>query len=150
MLEDAGVAGYFNRQCPDMQQGKRTLAARQAYGYINANEPQTAIIEPNPVDLYNIPVGLYLNRQIAVSGITFYGVSPDELLARASGIAEIFRDDNQWAQIDRSCKQYSIDLIVANDQDPLWENLPALEAQRKPLYQNGYYAVLPCGKYVNP
>jgi hypothetical protein len=149
LFEDAGITSAVTLQCPDLQQGKRTMAARLAYDYINTNTPQGAIIEPNPVDLLNKPAGLYANRQIAASGLTTYGVSQDELMARAALIARIFRSST-WPEIDASCRQFSINLIVANDQDPIWDNLTVLEAQRQPIYHNGFYAVLPCGESPEP
>ncbi len=149
MLENAGLTNTPGGPAADEQIGRRTFAARQAYDYINAHTAANTVIEPDPVDLLNIPVGLYADRQIAVSGHTAYGVPQQVLFARASTVAEIFRATN-WLDIDAACRRNGIDLIVANDLDPLWMSLRVLEQQRAPLYQNEYYAVFGCGAYLDP
>ncbi len=149
MMVDSGAAIFPNSLSPDTQLGKRTLAARQAYEYVNENTPENAIIEINPANLLDIPVGLYADRQIAISGQTAFGVSLHELETRASMVTKIF-SETSWETIDQSCKENTINFLVANDLDPLWKNLAILVQQRKPLYQNQYYAIFPCGNLVKP
>ena len=149
VLIDAGLQSYPTPIRSDTQIGKRTLAARQAYDYINENSAETDIIKSNPAETLSIPVGLYANRQMAVSGHTAFGIPPDEFYARASTVAEIFKATN-WIEIDASCKAYSISVLVANDLDPFWHRLPVLAQERKPLYRNDFYAVFRCGNNVQP
>ncbi len=149
LMVDAGIANFPNGLSPDTQLGKRTLAARQAYDYVNEKTPEATIIESNPIGILDIPIGLYANRQIAASAHTAFGVSAEEFESRISRIATIFNGTN-WDTMDQTCKENSINLLIANDLDPLWKNLPVLEQQRQPLYQNQYYAIFPCGNPVNP
>ena len=74
MLVDAGIAGFPSGLSPDTQLGKRTFAARQAYNYINLHAPESALIQDNPTDLLNLPIGLYANRSIAIADHTAYGI----------------------------------------------------------------------------
>ena len=50
MLVDAGIAGFPSSLSPDTQLGKRTLAARLAYDYINLHTPENTLIQDNPTD----------------------------------------------------------------------------------------------------
>jgi hypothetical protein len=149
LVENAAAKSLSSNLDRNEALGPRILAARQAYDFINAKAPANVIIEPDPSRPLDIPLGLYADRQIAVAGQTAYGVSQPEFANRASSIAEIFKADD-WTQIDISCKQLSIDLVVVNDLDALWQRLPDLGQGRAPMYRNAYYAVLPCGTYANP
>jgi hypothetical protein len=144
MLVDAGIAGFPSSLSPDTQLGKRTFAAKLAYDYINLHTPENTLIQDNPTDPLNRPIGLYANRPIAISGHTAFGVPMQDFKSRADSIAKIFTPGADWAEIDSICATNNIDIIVTTDIDPIWKNLPVLEQQRKPLYQNPYYAVFTC------
>ena len=145
MMVDAGISGFPNIFSPDTQLGKRTFAARQAYDFINVHTPQNVLIQDNPDDPSNRPIGLYANRPIAISGQTAYGVPLQDFNNRALSISRIYDGSSSWAEIDPICAANSIDIIVMTDIDPIWKNLSSLEQERKPLYQNDYYAVFMCG-----
>jgi len=144
MLVDAGIAGFPSSLSPDTQLGKRTFAARLTYELIDGDTPVNTVIQYNPGQRINRPAGLYNNRQMAISDITAYGVSRQELGYRSASISSIFGEAD-WNSIDESCKSYYINVLVINDLDPIWGNLSAIEKQRKPIYQNQYYAVFTCG-----
>ncbi len=146
MLVDWNIAGFPNDLSPDTNLGSRTYYARFAYEFINKNLPTRTIIQNNPTILLDRPSGLYGDRQMVISDRTAYGVPKDTYQALKNGIAMIFNYDTAWSQIDSSCIQYHIDVIAVNDLDPLWKHLSALEQERRPLYQNAYYAVFACGK----
>ncbi|MGA7194467.1 MAG: hypothetical protein WBW94_12630 [Anaerolineales bacterium] len=150
MLVDAGIAGFPSSLSPDTQLGKRTFAARLAYDYINQHTPENTLIQDNPANLLNRPIGLYANRPIAISGQTAYGISLQDFKSRAESISKIFASSTSWTEIDQTCAANNINIIVATDIDPIWKNLPALESQRKPLFQNPYYAVFSCGSSHAP
>jgi len=145
MLVDAGITGFPSSLSPDRQLGRRTFAARLAYGYINLYTPENILIQDNPADLLNRPIGLYADRAIAISGHTAFGVQVQDLKSRADAISKIFSLSTNWANIDQTCAANGIGMIVATDLDPIWKNLQDLEQQRIPLYQNPYYAVFHCG-----
>jgi hypothetical protein len=131
----------------DSHLGQRTVAAKQAYDFISEHVPLTAIIQTNPNTLFDRPLGLYGNRQTAISMLAGYGVSASAMEALAKQIEPIFLSQNaiSWDWIDQICRQYHINILVVNDLDPLWSNLAILEKARPPLYQNDYYAVFNCG-----
>ena len=115
------------------------------------NTPQkTPLIQDNPANLLNRPIGLYANRPIAISGQTAYGISLQDFKSRAESISKIFASSTNWTEIDQTCAANNINIIVATDIDPIWKSLPALESQRKPIFQNPYYAVFSCGSSHAP
>jgi hypothetical protein len=148
MLVDANITGFPEELSPDTNLGLRTYSARQAYEYIRDHVPGDAVVQYNPVREIDRPAGLYGSHQMAIADITAYGVSPEMFMAYRQGIEAIFAAQNSanWQAIDLLCVQYSINVIIVNDTDPLWQNLPGLSAMRSPLYQNDHYAVYSCGK----
>jgi hypothetical protein len=129
--------------------GSRTYAARQAYRFINEQTQPDVIIQNNPTLRYDRPLGLYGNRQTAVSILAAYGVSQGDLNKLEKQIEPIFQSTKSlsWDQIDSICHHYYIDLLVVSDLDPLWNNLSTLKKLRGALFQNDYYSILPCDNY---
>jgi hypothetical protein len=152
-LVDFNVAGFPNTLSPDPRLGARTFDSRLAYEFINNELPKDVVIQQNPisdVDRIDRPSGLYANRQFAISYNAPFNIPLPLLKERSKQISEIFLLDHQnsWDAIDMLCKQYFIDILIVSEQDPLWKGIPLLEQQRTVLYQNRYYAVLPCGEIV--
>jgi hypothetical protein len=150
LLVDWNVAGFPNDLSPDRHLGERTYAARLAFGYIEGHLPPGSIVQNNPNVSLDRPSGLYGDHQMVISDRTSYGVSADTFHYFQSNIAAIFVSDNSWAEIDRRCNQYAIEVLIINDLDPLWKRLPVLERERPPLYQNQYYSLVRCGGLVKP
>jgi hypothetical protein len=146
LVDQKGVLGSSTYSA-DTKLGERTFAARLTYDFINKNLPENIHVQHDPLEALNIPVGLYLDRPMVIAGQTAFGISPDEFDKRVSAAAEIFTTDASWGEIDNSCNQNFIDVIVVNDIDPLWKKLPALKQKRQPLYENNYYAVFACGNF---
>jgi hypothetical protein len=69
----------------------------------------------------------------------------------ASDVSILFTNKNiaNWQLTDKLCRQYSIDVLIIKDTDPIWSSLPTLKTQRLPLYENSYYAIFACGDYAN-
>lgn len=144
VLVDWNVAGFPNGLSPDTRLGSRTYNARLAYDFINRLSDD-AIMQNNPRTVLDRPSGLYGTVRMAISDRTSYGVPKAEYDRMADGIAPIFNESLDWQQIDAVCRQYSIELIIVNDVDPVWRRLPMLEQGREAMYKNDYYAVFPCG-----
>jgi hypothetical protein len=148
---DANITGFPNDLSPDTNLGKRTYAARLAYEFINNSLPQNIIIQYNPHIILDRPSGLYGTSQMVISDRVAYGVSNKEFQRLIDQIGPIFENQQStdWNVIDITCKQSSINVIVVNDTDPIWLNIPMLEQQRIPLYKNQYYAVFGCGDFAS-
>jgi len=153
MLIDLNVVGFPNDLSADIHLGERTFSARLAYDFIRDHLPLDVVVQPNPSVVLDRPSGLYGTRQIAVSDHTEYGISPVDFQERVDQISQIFQGKSPatWARIDQDCAQNFINILIVNDTDPLWHDLPKLELQRPPLYSNDRYALLECGsalKYI--
>lgn len=149
MLIDAGIAGVPVDLSPDTQLGKRTFAARQAYEYIRDALPENVIVQYNPMVSIDRPSGLYGTRQMVIADYSSYGVPFKVFQTLQHDVGLIFENrENSWKEIDQICAQRYIDVVILNDLDPVWSELPALMKQRKSLYHNAYYAIFPCGSYV--
>lgn len=149
MLIDSGVTGVPVFMSSDTNLGKRSYAARQAYEYIRDILPDDVIVQYNPLSRTDRPSGLYGSRQMVAADYSAFGVPREAIQALKREVGLIFQNaNNDWPVIDRNCKQHHIDVIILNDLDPLWQNLPVLIDQRRPLLCNSYYAVFACGDFA--
>lgn len=147
MLIDLNVVGFPNDLSPDTQLGARTYAARLAYDFIRDKLPQNVVVQPNPSVVLDRPSGLYGTRQIAVSDLSAYGISLGDFQERVDQVSQIFlgKSSATWGSLDQDCTRNFINILIVNDTDPLWRELPRLELQRPALYENDHYALLECG-----
>ena len=148
ILVDRNMVGFPNDLSPDTNLGERTYSARLAYDFIHDHIPEEMIIQNNPLTVLDRPGGLYGDHQMAIADRTNYGISVGELRRMTEGIGTIFNSPNNsdWKSLDQTCNEFSIDLIIVNDTDPLWSNIETLSIIRPPMYKNTYYAVFACGE----
>ncbi|MCX6065052.1 MAG: hypothetical protein NT121_04765 [Chloroflexi bacterium] len=146
ILVDQNVTAFPVEISPDAHLGERTFAARLAYEYIQENIPANWVVQYNPMRTLDRPAGLYGSHQMALADFTSYGVSPDSFQKRRQEIGALFDTETTftWQAVDTACKRYFIDVLIINDTDGVWKNLPALKIQRPSLYQNDYYEVFRC------
>jgi hypothetical protein len=145
-LVDMRVVGSPNGFSPDARLGERTYSARLAYDYLRDQVPADAITQNNPLGFLDRPSGLYGTHQMAISDRTIYGVPLEVYNEFSSDIGSIFVNKAvNWESIDEKCEKYSIDILIINDIDPLWNDLQSLKKDRLPLYENSYYAIYSCG-----
>jgi hypothetical protein len=123
-------------------------SARLAYDYLRENIPADAITQNNPLNSIDRPSGLYGTHQMVISDRTAYGVPMSEFDGWTEKIAPLFasEDIDNWQRLDRACAEYSIDVLIFADTDPVWNRLPVLKDQRAPLYENEHYALFACGE----
>jgi hypothetical protein len=81
---------------------------------------------------------------------TSYGVPLDVFNKLVDEIAVLFTNENvnDWRFTDRICREYSIDILIIEDTDQIWDSIPVLKMQRPPLYENTHYAIFACGDYA--
>jgi hypothetical protein len=88
---------------------------------------------------------------MVASDRTAYG-SPMGIFEKLTNeIGVLFTDKNltDWQLTDTLCQQYSIDILIFKDTDPIWSSLAILKTQRPALYENSHYAIFACGDYAN-
>lgn len=129
---------------------RKYYSARLAYNYLRDNIPADAITQNNPLSFVDRPSGLYGTHQMVISDRTAYGVPSDVFDKLVDEVAAIFITENipNWQYLDNMCRKYSIDVLIVEDGDPFWKNIPELELQRSPLYKNNYYALFNCGNHI--
>jgi len=148
MLVDLNIAGFPNDLSSDTNLGNRTYAGKLAYEFIDRHIGNDIVIQNNPYSVQDRPSGLYSTGQMAISDRTDYGVPSSVFQSMQKDIGIIFKQSySNWDGIDQICKKHSIDVIVVNDTDQLWESLNVLKTFRAPLYWNSYYEVFACGDY---
>lgn len=127
---------------------RQYYSARLAYDYLRENIPSDAITQNNPLSFIDRPSGLYGTHQMVVSDRTAYGVPQGELDTWMENVSPLFNSEGMedWQLLDRACVDYSIDVLIYADTDPIWNSLPVLKSQREPLYENERYALFACGE----
>lgn len=132
-------------------EGKRAYSARSAYEFLNEILPRDVIVQYNPSVVLDRPVGLYSIHPSAISDRSAYGLSQETFASKVEAVAQIFNLSNakDWKQIDELCEENFIDVLVVTDTDQLWTEIQFLSEQRKPLYQDDYYAAFACGNYAD-
>ena len=131
---------------------QKYYSARLAYDYLRDHIPADVITQNNPQNYIDRPSGLYGTHQMVIADRTSYGVPFDVFNKLADEIGIIFTRENinDWQLTDRICQKYSIELLIIEDTDPIWNSIPALEMQRPPLYENTHYTIFACGNYESP
>ena len=129
--------------------GRQGYSARLAYDYLRDHHPADIITQSNPLISIDRPGGLYGTHQMVIADRTAYGVPLDVLNKFVDEIGVIFttRSMDDWQFADQICEQYLIDILIINDNDPIWSNLTSLKMQRSALYENAHYAIFACGDY---
>ncbi|MCJ7434922.1 MAG: hypothetical protein MUO77_15680, partial [Anaerolineales bacterium] len=130
--------------------GQRSYSARLTYDYLRDHIPANVITQNNPTDILERPSGLYGTHQMVISDRTAYGVPADVFQKVVNEIKVLFinRNVTNWQLIDKLCQQYSIDVLIIKDTDPIWSSLATLKKQRPALYENVHYDLFACGNYT--
>jgi hypothetical protein len=130
---------------------RKYYSARLAYDYLRDNIPSDAITQNNPQNSIDRPSGMYGTHQMVISDRTAYGVSLEDFDKLVNDVGLIFTgmNVNDWQLTDETCRKYSIDILILEDTDPIWNGISTLKTQRLPLYENEHYAIFSCGDYMN-
>ena len=131
--------------------GERNYSARLAYDYLRDHISAEDITQNNPMVVLDRPSGMYGTHQMVISDRTGYGVPSDAFDKLKNEVGVLFTDEHaaDWQFVDRLCREHSIDVLIINDTDPVWDSLPILQTQRTALYENAHYALFPCGDYAH-
>jgi hypothetical protein len=129
---------------------KRMYSARLAYDYLRDQVPADSITQNNALDELDRPAGLYGTHQMVIADRTAFGVPLPVFQDIVNKIGVIFTSQNEsnWQGMDSLCREYSIDILIFKDTDPVWDSLPTLESFRPPIYKNNNYELFACGNYA--
>jgi hypothetical protein len=133
-----------------MEIGERSYSAHLAYDYLRDHIPADVITQNNPLTAADRPSGLYGTHQMVISDRSPYGVPLDAFDKLVNEVGVLFTNEKitDWRLTDRICKEYSIDILIIKDIDPVWDSLVVLKTQRPALYENSRYALYACGDYA--
>lgn len=126
---------------------RKYYSARLTYDYLRENIPANVITQNNPLNYIDRPSGLYGTHQMVIADRTSYGVPLDVFNKLVDEVSPIFinRNVNNWQFIDRVCRKHSIEILILENSDPIWESFAILRGQRLALYENAHYALFACG-----
>lgn len=147
VLADLGKAPKIGWLGADRQVGLRTLANREAYEWIRARTPETAVIQQNPEPVYEDTFfGAYGERQtIAVGflcGSSFGGDTP-ECKAAMAVLGPLFAGGGKTVLSD-ACRSLPMDYVVAKDTDQAWRDPSSWVWTGASVFGNKFVRVFAC------
>jgi hypothetical protein len=131
----------------DRQVGFRTLANREAYEWIRARTPETAVIQQNPETLYQDTFfGAYGDRQTIAVGYlcgASLGGDPRECQSTMAILVPLFAGGG--AQVLASaCSSLPMDFAIAKDTDKAWHDPSSWVWTGAPVFSNDFTRVFAC------
>jgi hypothetical protein len=147
VLADFGKVPKIGWLGSDRQIGPRTLANREAYEWIRARTPETAIIQPNPEPVYqDTSFGAYGDRPtIAVGYIcgSSFGGNPQECQSTLAVLAPLFAGGTTQVLSD-ACRKEPMDFVIARDTDKAWHEPSSWVWLGTPVFSNNFTRVFAC------
>jgi hypothetical protein len=149
VLADATPAArQYNWLVSDGKLGYRTFALRSFYEELRRRTPQDVVLQHNPnVNLQDNFHGLYADRQLAAEtlgcGVVFGG-DPELCRTRIGAIEALFDDTTDSDAVDNACHNLSIDILVVQDSDKVWQNRASWVWTRSPLVANTFARAFAC------
>ncbi len=126
--------------------GRRTFDARSVYEQLHRDLPADAIVQANPTHWNDLYHGLYSQRQTAAFDNlcgSVLGGDPSPCPAMQSDLAPLFRSNGN---IDRACDAWNISVLVAKDDDPVFQDRSAWPWTRSPLAATEHVRAVRCGR----
>lgn len=150
MLADRGVLPPLNWMAPDRQFGKRNYAQRAAYEWVRATTPETAVLQYNPdVVLQDTAAMLYGDRRAIAASLqcdTTFGGDPKSCGPIVARLERLYPAAGQpaGAGLVEVCRDLPIDVIVAKDTDPVWNDPHSWVWTGKPVFSDAYIRLFGC------
>jgi hypothetical protein len=147
-LADAGKADAFFLGVPGF--GERTYLLREGFGRLSELTSSNAIVQYNPVGSEVLISHLYSTRQAAM-GDQHCGSAFGGDLEKCSNafpyFATVFNvpDTVRTWSLDTFCDDFHVNVLVAVDTDPVWDDLSSWVWTRPSLLTNPSMRALPCG-----
>jgi hypothetical protein len=153
-LVDAGLKGRDESWLGARGLGERTYWIRQGFQQLNHMLPGNAVVQYDPVREEVKLANLYSERQAAMGErncSTGYG---GDVQACRDAYPAFFSTYNgvlamRTRSIDTFCDQYHINVLVADDIDPVWKDPGSWVWTRPALVANQYLRAVPCGHASN-
>jgi len=151
ILSDHGALPPATWMSKDTEVGHRTFDAREFYASLNATIPAAAILQSNPQNWSDVYHGLYSGRQTAsfdfICGAGMGG-DPAQCRPMQDQLTTLFDDPGaaQHLDIDQVCRAWGINVLVAKDVDPIFQDHDGWPWTRTPLTANDKFRAIACGR----
>ncbi|HEV2202228.1 MAG TPA: hypothetical protein VGR73_20610 [Bryobacteraceae bacterium] len=138
----------------DPEPGRRAFDAREVFEKVAQSLPQDTILQSNPAGT-GIFYGLYAMRQTAgvdlVCGSTFGGNTEDCPRMRAQ-LIPLFNEPaaTRAADVDRICDAWGINVLIAEDDDPIFADRAAWPWRRPTVAERERVRAVQCGGLHRP
>ncbi|MGB7762241.1 MAG: hypothetical protein WBL61_20575 [Bryobacteraceae bacterium] len=147
VLSDLGRVPKIDWLAGDQLLGLRTAANREAYQWLRARTPETAVIQPNPEPAYQDTFfGAYGHRQAIAVGrdcSSGFGGDPRECAPLMPVLAGLFAGGGAQA-LESVCRTLPIDIVVARDTDPAWRDRASWVWTGNPIFRNDFVRLFAC------
>jgi hypothetical protein len=133
---------------PDQVLGKRVLAMRETYEWLDRNADPRAVVMRSP-EYPDLSYGLFSKRQTVASDAacgTDFGGSLDVCRNVLAVVLPLFMGQPAGSAPETKslCERYSISLIIVKDLDPVWRDPGSWIWKRRPVYSNHFSKVFAC------
>ncbi len=130
--------------------GKRTFRLRENLMRLESMTVPTSVWQYNPVSENVFMIHLYSTRQAAAGdascGSTFGGDIKrcDQAMPYLIALFNSASDARGW-DLDKFCNAFSVNLLVATEVDPVWNDPNSWVWSRRALLSTGSLRAIPCG-----
>ena len=147
VLSDAGKVPKVGWLASDQRLGLRTAGNREAYEWLRARTPETAVIQQNPEPVFEDTFyGAYGHRQtVAIGGAcsSGFGGDPRECASLMPALAGLFAGGGAQ-EFESACRSLPIDVVIAKDTDAAWRYRASWVWTRNPIFHNDFVRLFAC------
>jgi hypothetical protein len=147
VLSDAGTVPKIGWMAGDQLLGLRTAANREAYEWLRARTPETAVVQQNPEPVFQDTFfGAYGHRQTVAfdrACATGFGGDPRECTPLVLALSGLFAGGGAQA-LESTCRTLPIDVMVAKDTDAAWRDRASWVWTSSPIFQNDFVRLFAC------
>ncbi len=143
---------FGTRPGPNFTEAQRRFALRRVYDEVKLRTPRNTIVQHNPAVIPNdFPFGLYANRQGAAENRTCGTDFGGDLAACGKllpGIQALFAggpSDRGLVTAERACAAWGIEVLIAKDTDPVWNDKESWVWKGSALTGNAQARAIRCG-----
>jgi hypothetical protein len=154
-LADAGKLRRTERFLGAPGFGERTYWMRAGFQRLQALTAPNSLVQYNPVRDEVIMAHLYSTRQAVMgdqSCESAFGGDAEKCSKVFPDFAVVFNDPavaRKW-NLDVFCSDFQINVLVATDADPVWQDPDSWVWTRPTLLANPAMRAIPCGTVMNP
>jgi hypothetical protein len=147
VLSDAGRVPKIGWLAGDQLLGLRTAANRQAYEWLRARTPETAVVQQNPDPIYQDSfAGAYGQRQALAADSSCgsgFGGDSRECAPLMLALVPLFAGGGVPV-LESACRSLPMDFVAAKDTDAAWRDRDSWVWTGKPIYQNDFVRLFAC------